>query len=176
MTPAAAKLLMCVCAGSTGAVMVPAVHKARAAMHRPAVHRAAVHQASAPGAALAVPCVPIASGAPGGGLGGGIDGLPTESGLSVISGPAGNSLGGGGFGPGPDYGPGGSLDSAGGGSFPGGGGGGGIGGGVGGGTPGVPVVTPITGTVPEPASWAMMIGGFATVGGAMRWQRRGVVA
>jgi hypothetical protein len=174
MTPAAAKLLMCVCAGSTGAVIVPAVHKARAAMHRPAVHRAAVHHASTPGAALAVPCVPIAGGAPGdGGIGGGIGGLPTESGLAMIGGPAANSIGGG-FGPGPDYGPGGSVAS-GDGMFPGGGGGGSVGGGVGGGTPGVPVVTPIAGTVPEPASWAMMIGGFATVGGATRWQRRSAI-
>jgi hypothetical protein len=31
---------------------------------------------------------------------------------------------------------------------------------------------PITGAVPEPATWAMMIAGFGLVGGAMRRQRR----
>lgn len=30
------------------------------------------------------------------------------------------------------------------------------------------------GAVPEPATWALMIVGFGTVGGAMRYRRRGV--
>ena len=51
---------------------------------------------------------------------------------------------------------------------------------AGGGTPGttpgsppvVPPVVPGSGTVPEPASWAMLLAGFGTLGGVMRWQRR----
>ena len=43
-------------------------------------------------------------------------------------------------------------------------------------TPGQAVpVPPVTGAVPEPASWAMMIGGLGMVGGAMR-RRRTMVA
>ncbi|UAJ11857.1 PEPxxWA-CTERM sorting domain-containing protein [Polymorphobacter megasporae] len=34
----------------------------------------------------------------------------------------------------------------------------------------------VSGTVPEPATWAMMIGGLGLVGGAMRAGRRGTVA
>ena len=41
-------------------------------------------------------------------------------------------------------------------------------------TPGDFVVT--IASVPEPASWAMMIGGFALAGGAMRYRRRTVTA
>ncbi len=33
-------------------------------------------------------------------------------------------------------------------------------------------LNPVTGAVPEPATWAMMIGGFGMVGGAMRRTRR----
>jgi len=35
-----------------------------------------------------------------------------------------------------------------------------------------PPPSTIDGAVPEPASWAMMLGGFGAVGGAMRARRR----
>jgi hypothetical protein len=37
---------------------------------------------------------------------------------------------------------------------------------------GSPGVLAVTAAVPEPATWAMMIGGFGMVGGAMRYRRR----
>jgi hypothetical protein len=186
MTPAAAKLLMCVCAGSTGAVMVPVAHKARAAYARPAVHRAMVRApaAAAASAIAAVPCVPLASGGGAGGLPAALPLAPPAADLGMFSpadargaggfarGGGGNGIsGGGGF---SDYGP--AADMSGplpGGVAPGGGIVDGIGGGIGGGTetPG-PVVTPAT--VPEPAGWAMLISGFTMIGGGLRWQRRGI--
>lgn len=171
MTPAAAKLLMCVCAGSTGAVMVPAVHKARSAMHRPAAQHASAHVPA--GGVMASPCAPIASAAP---LLAPIGDMPAQAGLASLGqladGGAPNGFGGY---PGGDSG---MFDGGEGGYFGGGSGGGGIGGGggggggTGGGTPGTPPVGPVLGTVPEPASWAMMLSGFGAMGGAMRWQRR----
>lgn len=38
------------------------------------------------------------------------------------------------------------------------------------------VVTPPDGAVPEPSSWAMMLGGFGLVGGAMRSRRRAAIS
>ncbi len=176
MTPAVAKLLMCVCAGSTGAVVVPAVNRARAAIHRPAVHRAAAARPAAAVLAQAAPCLEISGGVPvllpitdmpaeagGGGLGqlagggGGFGGYGGDYG-------GGSGGGGGGYGGGP----------GGGGGIPGGGGPGGGGGGPDG--PGIPVITPISAAVPDVANWALMISGFTGIGGAMRWQRRGVAA
>ena len=180
MTPAAAKLLMCVCAGSTGAVVVPAVHKARAALHHLSPQHASAHTSATPGNSMASPCAPIASAAP---LLAPIAAMPPQAGLGDLGQLADNSPDAAnpyriGF-PGGGYG----APNGGGGGFPGGGGlgnGSSGGGGGGGGTPGttpgsppvVPPVVPGSGTVPEPASWAMLLAGFGTLGGVMRWQRR----
>ena len=177
MTPAAAKLLMCVCAGSTGAVMVPAAHKVRAAFNRPAVHRAVANgpaRRAAASAIAAAPCVPLASAGGAGGLPGTIPletpvadlgsfGQRTLAGGNGIGAGSGRgSIGDGGFsvfGPGADFS----------GALP--GGLGNPGGGVI--SPGT-VLTPTSGSVPEPAGWAMMITGFSITGIASRWQRRAV--
>lgn len=188
MTPAAAKLLMCVCAGSTGAVMVPAVHKARAALHHPSAQHASAHTAVAPGNSMASPCAPVASAAP---LLAPVGAMPAQPGLGDLGqladnspgGPNANGVGFAGGGYGPSYGgDGGYLGGGGpgiggiGGGGPGGAGGPGggrpSGAGPGGSIPGGPVVTPVSGTVPEPASWAMLVTGFGAMGGAVRWQRR----
>ena len=43
--------------------------------------------------------------------------------------------------------------------------------------PGVNVIGKFeTGSVPEPASWAMMLGGFGAIGGAMRARRKAAVS
>lgn len=85
----------------------------------------------------------------------GVGNLPSDS----IPGGAGAPGGAGG-------GPGGTLPGPGG-SLPGGGGAT-----PGGTTPGGPVTPPVS-AVPEPASWAMMILGFAFIGGILRRQRNG---
>ncbi|GGE03870.1 hypothetical protein GCM10011529_07900 [Polymorphobacter glacialis] len=176
MTPAAAKLLMCVCAGSTGAAVVPAAQKVRSAMKpRPAVHRI-VSNPGPVAAAIGVPCVQVA-GVPGG-AGGGAVGLG-DAGSVFLATPGDNGMGGGG------------ISGGRGGGFDGGSGGGGGGFGNVGfqpGTPGQPIVSPPppgapgvpalpeSSPTPEPAVWAMSIIGFGVVGGAMRWQRRPVTA
>ncbi len=177
MTPAAAKLLMCVCAGSTGAVMVPVAHKARAAFARPAVHRAAARgpvRSAAASAIAAAPCVPLASA---GGAGALPTTIPLETPIADLGTfsqprPAGgngfgaggrdDSISGGGF---SDFGP--STGASG--SLPGSFGSAGSGGGIISSGQGV---TPTAATVPEPAGWAMMISGFSITGIGMRWQRR----
>lgn len=153
MTPAAAKLLMCICAGSTGAVMVPAAQKVRVAMKpRPAVHRVTAPVAAA--VTAAVPCTamtPIALG----------DGLPTlaPAGFSMLdetaalasSGSPAGAAGAPGFGgvgpllPLPR--PGTSLPSP-----------------------------PITSPAPELTTWSMMVVGAGIVGGTLRWRRRDLAA
>ncbi len=185
MTPAAAKLLMCVCAGSTGAVMVPAAHKAKAAFGRPAVHRAVTHRPAAAGAVAiaAAPCLPIVTAGGAGGLpatlpletpvadlglfsGAGARGGNASGGGGIATG-GGGSIGGGGF---SDFGPAADMSGplpSGPGAAP--GSGVVLGGGV---VPTAPVLIPTAAAVPEPASWAMMISGFSIVGGGMRWQRR----
>jgi hypothetical protein len=168
MTPAAAKLLMCVCAGSTGALVVPAAHKARAAMSRPSVHRAAVRSAAAPAAIAAAPCLQITSAPPALTP---VTEMPAESGsgdLAQLTGVGANAFAG--SGSGLAYG-GINDDGVGGGALVGGVGIGGSGG-AGGVIAPAPIITPVSGAVPEAASWAMMIGGFGTLGTAMRWQRR----
>ena len=172
MSPAAAKLLMCVCAGGTGALVAPVAHRVIHATTRHAVHR------SAPAVArpvAAVPCAPdgIASSA----LRGTVASLaPLETApilpqstdlaahLATGSSPLEIVEGGGGFG------------YAGGGI--GGGIGGGVGGGIGGGSgagPGVGggvVTLPGSSSAPEPQNWALMVAGFGTLGGALRATRR----
>lgn len=44
--------------------------------------------------------------------------------------------------------------------------------GLGGTSKGIISITPVNAPVPEPATWAMMIGGFGAIGGAMRYRRR----
>lgn len=179
MTPMAAKLLMCVCAGSTGAAIIPVAHKARSLMRpRPAVHRSV---AAKPIAAAALPCIP-ASVAPAIAGGGGEELAPSaltafSQGPDAAAGPGGRGasssvpfdddggflLGGG--------------RSAG--TIGGGGGGGGIGGAPG--APGLPASPPVTATptvsaAPEPTSWVLMVTGFGLVGGGLRWHRRVALA
>ncbi len=176
MSPAAAKLLMCVCAGGTGAAVVPA---STAIKHRLSPRHAVVRPhtvATAIPAVLAgpVPCAPTLAaaplGAPDGGLTGLASGLPGIEGLTqpvegvsfnennLVPSAIGEALG---------SSSGGALIGGGGGSGGGGGGSGGGGGGGGGGTP------PAPSTAPEPTSWALMIAGFGLAGGAMRYRRVG---
>jgi hypothetical protein len=151
VTPAA-KLLMCICAGSTGAVMVPATHKVRAAIRpRPAIHSAPAHSP----AIAAVPCAAVPQIALG-------DGLPEmgPSGFAaldsnVATSPIGFSGGSGG------------------------GQGGVLGGGAGASPPPAllkPEIVlpspPITSPTPEVTTWSMMVVGAGAVGGAIRWRRR----
>ncbi len=151
MTPAA-KLLMCVCAGSTGAVMVPAAHKVRAAIKpRPAIHSAPAQRA----AVAAVPCAAIPQIVLGDGLSdlgpSGFAALDNNVALSParFSGGAGNSgvniLGGGGNGTPPPalLKPENLLPSP-----------------------------PTTSPTPEVTTWSMMVVGAGAVGGAIRWRRR----
>jgi hypothetical protein len=146
---------MCVCAGSTGAVMVPVAHKVRAAIKpRPAIHSAPVHSSGI----AAVPCAAVPQIAAG-------DGLPnlSPSGFGVPE----NSIA---LAPVQFAGGGGGIGAIGGGT-------GGIGG-IGGALP--PPLNPgtflpsppVTGSVPETTTWSMMIVGAGAVGGTIRWRRR----
>lgn len=168
MATVASKLLMCVCAGTTGAAVVPAAKAVRHQLSpkrtvaRPAVQRVA----AAPPviAAAAVPCLPDVAGSASG-----IDGLALtlpgiETPLPGTAGPSRLSVPG-------EVGE--LLSGAGGGGFAGGGGGGG--GLV---PPGTPPVAgpPSSSNAPEPAAWALMIIGFGALGGAMRWARRPAIA
>lgn len=175
MSSIASKLLMCVCAGGTGAAIVPV---SKAVRNQSAPRHAAAPKRAAPMAvaAAAAPCAPVVADAgltPSlAGLGGISPLLTLDSAPSAIS-PAGSLLGrpgdigdilassgSGGFAPG-------SGGSVGGGGGGGGGGGTGDGGtGPGGGLP------PVASNAPEPTSWALMIGGFGLLGGAMRYTRR----
>ena len=161
MTPAAAKLLMCVCAGSTGAVMVPAVHKARTLMKpRPAAHRIA----AAPLETMrGLPCIPATASASGLiGDGAGLAPISDFTEVTAVPVPQDERAGGRSHAPatGPDggFGHGGGLIAA----------------------PGLPAVpgpgaivpTPGTSPAPEPAGWAMMITGFGLLGGVLRWRRQ----
>ncbi len=169
MNPLAAKLLMCVCAGGTGAAILPAVHHFRHAS-RPLVHHAvaasAVPCAVIPAAVVAaLPDLPVA---------GGPDGLRQSVSVAGLDAQA-SGL------PGGNYGRAGGAplylsDSSGvygggSGAYPGGGGGGppiGVpvpGGGIG-------SEVPPASELPDAASWALMIAGFGVVGGSLRYSRR----
>lgn len=152
MSPVAAKLLMCTCAGAMGAASVPAFHKARALMQpRPAAHH--LVRTAAP----AVPCLPFGTGEA---ISMGAGTLPdvaidtaqaaaeagTALSLTARSTPA--------------HGPW-SLDGSGAGSA-------GASPGGNGGVAGPPVASP----APEPETWAMLLIGLGAVGGGVRWQRR----
>ena len=159
---------MCVCAGGTGASVVPAT-KAIREFRSPtqAVARRAPPLAMA---AAAVPCLPtIADAAQAPALAGiaGLSPLLTPDGPSspIFSTGDGARLGtlgsvgdtlaasGGGFGTPPGLGSGG-------------------GGGGGGGAPGSGGGIPNVSNAPGPTSWALMIGGFGLLGGAMRYARK----
>lgn len=142
---------MCVCAGATGAAVVPVVHKARASLfHRAAVHSSAVPRASTP---LPITCAPtIASAVP-------PIAAPASSEaveMALLAAPGGGGLtgaGGGFIAPAPGIGGGGGIPGAG---------------------PYLPPVVPPVGAgaVPEPATWTMLVSGFGMVGAGVRWQRR----
>jgi hypothetical protein len=149
VTPAA-KLLMCVCAGSTGAVMVPAAHKVRAAIRpRPAIHSAPAHNT----AIAAVPCAAMPQIA----LGDGLPGL-SPNGFGVLDDnialtPAGFPVGAG------------AIGNAGAAASP--------------ALPPPPLrpenllpSPPVTSPAPEVSTWSMMVVGASVVGGAIRWRRR----
>jgi hypothetical protein len=174
MSPSIAKLLMCVCAGTTGATVVPAIKHGRALLKpRPAVHRPValpVQASPCPAAAVASSGggdMPIA------GIGGFAslgEAQPIDIATLGSGGALGKSLGGVAFDRGLFPGAGGGIPPADFGSLsstaPG---------------PGVPpgagagllAATPVTSGAPEPAGWTLMISGFGLLGGAMRWQRRG---
>lgn len=170
MSSVASKLLMCVCAGGTGAAIVPV---SKAVRHQVAPRHAAAPKRAAPMtvAAAVAPCAPVIAD---GGLTPSLAGLGGLSPmLSLDSTPVGLAS------PGPQLGSigeigdiiastaGGGFTAGGGGIGGGGGGGGGVPGGGGGG--GLP---PVASNAPEPTSWALMIGGFGLLGGAMRYNRR----
>lgn len=163
MSPAAAKLLMCVCAGSTGAAVVPIAHHARAVFKaRPAVHRS-VRTPAPPEAGLArsvaaVPCAPALNPATAG------IGMPVlaSPGIQETAGLAtpGNALSGSGssFSAGGFDGPGGGIPT-GSGFTP-------IGG------IGAPNSVPSASPAPEVATWSMIVAGTGIVGGTLRYRRR----
>ncbi len=179
MTPAASKLLMCLCAGSTGAAIAPAVHHLRPYL-KP--HRAAAqHVAAAPIAESPVvaPCADVISG--GTAAAGNNDavapiGLP-DSGFGAA---AGSAFAAGALGRGGAFGGGASQLS-------GASGGGGLPSGnplpvspiasspISGVAPGesIAYLSPVTirSPMPEPATWVLAIGGLGTVGAAMRRSR-----
>ena len=165
----ASKLLMCVCAGGTGAAIVPVSKAVRQSVApRQAIARKAP---TAPIALAAVPCIPTVAGGeigPGlAGLGGISPLLPLASAdlAPSIAGPS--QLGS--LGEIGDILAGSSGFAAGGNAGGGAGGGSGGGGGTGGGGGGLP---PVSSNAPEPTSWVLMIGGFGVLGGAMRYVRR----
>ncbi len=171
------KLTMCVCAAGTGAALVPTAHAVQRHLGphaRPAVHRAATAPHIAAPALTSTDCPPAVA-LLDGGLGGASGAALTGTGVQPVSsdgfpfGPGGSDAGGGGFFPGGGFG--GGFGGSGGGSDVGGGGlpggsGGGMPGGGGGGTP------PSASNAPEPASWALMVAGFAVAGGVMRARTR----
>lgn len=154
------KLLMCVCAGATGATVVPVAQKARASLfHRAAAHSLAAPRASAP---LPVSCAPtIASAVPAALPAGEAPAMAEMASLAPLSGGAGGI---------------GFAGGSGGFLSPGTGTGVGGGGGGGGSGPYLPPTVPTPGgghgSVPEPGTWTMMISGFGMIGAGVRWQRR----
>ena len=179
MSPAAAKLLMCVCAGGTGVAVVPT---ATAIKHRLSPRHAVFHPASpVQSAALGqpLPCAPTLAAAPIGVPQLGLGGL--SSGVPMLEAPAaaaasGFAVNGAALPISADRSTGEALALATGGGTTGGGGtpisgGGGSGGGSGGGGSGGGGVLPIPSGAPEPTSWALMITGFGLLGGAMRYRR-----
>lgn len=174
----AAKAALCVCPTimlGTAAVSVP---KARQAVHKATASKSSVPNkgskrlgTSQKYAALSLPCPPAFVGPSpalaGAGLGLPLDGpgLLSDSLTPLSTGGSGGRFGGGVIVAS-------SGGGGGGGSSGGGGGGGSSGGGI---TPGV-TPPPVTGVVPEPGSWMLMIGGFAIAGGALRRRRRNGVS
>lgn len=170
MNPLAAKLLMCVCAGGTGAAILPAVHHFRHAS-RPLVHHA-VAAATVPCAVIPVAVVAALPDLP---VAGGPDGLRQSVSIAGFDTQASGLRGGnyGRAGGAPLY----VSDSSG--VYAGGGGGPGVYPGGGGPPVGIPVTgggigseVPPASELPDAASWAMMIAGFGVVGGSMRYSRR----
>ncbi len=167
MSPAAAKLLMCVCAGGTGAAVVPASQAIKHRLSpRHAVYRPTPAATAIPAAlASSVPCAPTLAAAPLGtppGLTGlasglpGIEGLsPPVEGISFNGNPVSPSTIGE------------ALAASSGGALI----GGGTGGGGGGGGGGTPILPPAPSSAPEPTSWALMISGFGFAGAALRYRR-----
>ncbi len=166
MTPAMAKLLMCVCAGGTGALVAPVAHRA---IHAIAPHRshAAVHRVAAP--AVAVPCEPVGGLAMAPPLGGPNLLSPLEA-PGALAQPTGNAGA-----AGESFASFGGFGIGGAGPLSGGGGGGGGGGGApGGGGSGGGGIVPLPGgsSAPEPQNWALMLTGFGSIGAVMRSARR----
>ena len=174
---------MCVCAGGTGASVVPVTRAIRE--HRAPTHAVARRAPPLALAAAAVPCLPtIADGA----LAPALAGIAGLSPLLTLDAPAspvstsgiatrlgtlgavGDALAssGGGFGTAP-------AGGGGGGGGGGGSGGGGSAPGTGGATPGSGGIIPSVSNAPEPTSWLLMIGGFGVLGGAMRYARKASV-
>ena len=171
MSVIGSKLLMCVCAGATGAAVVPVAQRARAALghrsavHGPAVHRsAAVHHRAAPSASAPLPVnctLSIAGFTP---VALPVEAAPQSAAAAAAAPMALGGFGVAGFG---DSGIGGGVISPGMGQ--GGGGGGGVSPGA---APGFPAAPEPVDSVPEPGTWTMMISGFGLAGTGMRWQRR----
>lgn len=167
----AAKAALCVCPTLLAGAAVVNVPQARNAVHKATGAKSAVKRparkpaGSVRQAALQLPCPPAFAGL----IPSGIADFDPQRGMGSLA-----SLG--------DLG----TDNIGGGLGSGGGllgiggiflGGSGSGGSVTdpGTTPGTPIVTPggSAGAIPEPESWLLMVGGFAILGGALRWRRRG---
>jgi hypothetical protein len=171
MSPAAAKLLMCICAGSTGAAVVPVVKQVRAlARPHPAVHRAVAHRPAPSPTPVSLPmqappCPTIAYMSPVGAAGPSL--VPTSGAFAMPGAGNGGASDPIGFDRPAAFGPavGGSTAFA---EAPGGGpmvasppGGVGLPNGA----------LPASSGTPEPAAWGLMIGGFGLVGEALRRRR-----
>ena len=181
MHPLLSKLTTCVCAAGTGAAVLPTAH---AIQRHYAPHHIAHHAKAVPAAAL----VSRSDCLPGAALAGAA--LTSMTPLGLDGGPAAAApVSSEGF----PFGPPAGVDrltpaSTGGGGAPGGfgggydeGGGGNYGGGGAPGQPGGPSPSsPPTGgssnpsALPEPASWALMVIGFGTLGGALRLRQSSV--
>ena len=156
MTPAATKILMCICAGTTGATVVPVVQKARTMLvtrkvrpHPVAVAAPVAVPRAAPVVAPSVACAPLLAGLSGVDAVGSLA-APQAADSAFATIPAGldtmavSDLSG--------------VTTGGPTAFkP---------------QPGVnPVGDVMKSSAPEPTSWALMIIGFGTLGGALRWRR-----
>ena len=152
---------MCVCAGGTGAAIVPVTKAVRHQTARQAVPR---RVAPAPLAVAAVPCIPVFAGDALAPDLGGLASLSPLPGLEreAFGAPSGSALG--------TLGGVGDVLASTSGVLSGGGGAGGGGGGASG-SPGGSL-PPVASNAPEPTSWVLMIGGFGLLGGAMRYYRR----